>query len=86
MIDLGEQNNLTETAARQRAWTDLDEALQQRSYVFRLDLSRQRLKMVPPDIGKLNKVEYLTLRENDLVRTSIPSLESRLDFILTVHA
>lgn len=72
ILDLvSEQTNLTEDAARQRSWTDLDEALKQRSYVYRLDLSRQRLKTVPPDIGKLNKVESLSLRENDLVPSPI---------------
>ena len=47
-------------------WTDLDEALAQRSYVYRLDLSRQRLKLLPAEIGKLNKVEACRLSENDL--------------------
>lgn len=57
----------TETAARCKVWTSLEEALKMRSYVYRLDLSRQRLKTLPADIGKLNKVEFCTLRENDLV-------------------
>ena len=51
---------------RQKVWTDLGEALAQRSYVYRLDLSRQRLKLLPAEIGKLNKVETCRLSENDL--------------------
>ena len=56
-----------EAAARQKVWTSIEEALGRRSYVYRLDLSRQRLKGLPAEIGKLNKVEFCTLRENDLV-------------------
>jgi len=38
-------------SARQKVWTDLDEALTHHSRVYRLDLSRQRLKTLPKDIG-----------------------------------
>ncbi len=56
---------------RQRVWTDLSEALSQRSYVYHLDLSRQHLKLLPAEIGKLNKVETCALAENDLSGMSI---------------
>ena len=56
---------------RQRVWTDLSEALSQRSYVYHLDLSRQHLKLLPAEIGKLNKVETCALAENDLSGLSI---------------
>ena len=61
-----------EDNARQKVWKDLDEALVQRSHVYHLDLSRQRLSILPADIGKLNKVETCCLRENDLSEASLP--------------
>ena len=57
---------------RQKVWTNFGEALKQRSYVYQLDLSQQRLETLPSEIGRLNKVEICNLSENDLRETSIP--------------
>ena len=61
-----------EEQVRQKVWTNFGEALKQRSYVYQLDLSRQRLETLPSEIGRLNKVEICNLSENDLRETSIP--------------
>ena len=83
LVDLSEDGMIAqeqrEKQARARVWTNLDEALKQRSDVYRLDLSRQRLTRVPAEIGKLNKVETCSLADNELTEASLPEEFCELD-------
>mmetsp|Transcript_53846 Transcript_53846/g.109752 ORF Transcript_53846/g.109752 Transcript_53846/m.109752 type:complete len:126 (+) Transcript_53846:276-653(+) len=58
--------------SREKVWTNLEEAIEQRSFVFQLDLSRQGIRNIPESIGKLNKVMSCNLSGNDLDETCFP--------------
>mmetsp|Transcript_20818 Transcript_20818/g.51175 ORF Transcript_20818/g.51175 Transcript_20818/m.51175 type:complete len:126 (-) Transcript_20818:154-531(-) len=59
--------------SRAKTYTDFDEALKNRSFAFRVDLSNQGLKCLPPEISSINKVEHLNLSNNDLDESSLTS-------------
>ncbi|EKX46503.1 hypothetical protein GUITHDRAFT_107709 [Guillardia theta CCMP2712] len=63
---------LDEKERREVVWKDLKEALGRRSHVYQLDLSRQGLKKLPAEIGRLNKVEVCDLSQNDLDHDGLP--------------
>ena len=54
----------------QKVWKSLSEALQKPDSVFRLDLSKRKLKEVPPEVFQLTELRELNLGRNQL--TEIP--------------
>ena len=53
---------------QQKVFTDLQEALRQPDSVFRLDLSRDRLKEFPLEILQLKQLRELNLSHNKIVQ------------------
>jgi len=64
--ELWEEDSLN----HQKVWKSLSEALQKPDSVFRLDLSKHKLKEVPPEVFQLTELRELNLSRNHL--TEIP--------------
>jgi len=70
--DLCEERRMDEEGRREVVWKDFKQALGRRSFVYKLDLSKQGWKKLPPEIGRLNKVEVCDLSQNDLDHDGLP--------------
>lgn len=64
-------------------YTNLEKALQTPGQVYRLDLSRQKLKAFPPEILQLTQLNELTLSKNKLV--SLPDEIGALQHLQTLR-
>lgn len=59
-----------DSIATQKVWKSLSQALQKPDSVFRLDLSKTKLKEVPPEVFQLTELRELNLSRNQI--TEIP--------------
>lgn len=69
---------------QQKIFTNLQQALQYPDSVFRLDLSRKRLKEFPPEILKLKQLRELNLSHNKL--ELLPETISMLPYLQFLYA
>lgn len=56
--------------AKEKTYYSMEEALADSDHVYKLSLSGQKLKKLPPEIAKLKKLQWLNLSENRL--TTLP--------------
>lgn len=52
--------------AKEKTYYSLEEALADSDHVYKLSLSNQKIKKLPPEIGKLKNLQWLTVSENRL--------------------
>jgi len=67
-----------------RVFTSLSEALRQPDSVYILDLSRKKLKEVPPEIARLKNLQELNLSKNKL--KTLPPHIGKLTNLVTLKA
>lgn len=52
--------------AKEKTFYSMEEALADSDHVYKLSLSGQKMKKLPPEIGKLKNLQWLNLSENRL--------------------
>jgi Leucine-rich repeat (LRR) protein len=70
------QTTPADSVARMRTYTDLGRAIADGPNVYRLKLTKKKLRAVPPEVFQLTNLEYLNLSNNKI--RELPSAISQL--------